>query len=94
MKTRTEFWLRSLLGIAAVVALAIVLLKQSSVARLRAEQAELSRAGADVARLDNDNGKLQSPLGTSAEAAALREQNKELPQLRNDATQLRRKLDE
>jgi hypothetical protein len=94
MKTRTEFWLRSLSGIAAVVALAIVLLKQSSVARLRAEQAELSHAGTEAASLENDNGKLQSSSGTSAEAAALREQNKDLPKLRNEARQLRRKLDE
>jgi len=94
MNARSEFWLRSILGVGAAVALAMVLFKQSTVARLREEQAGLAGSGDEVSRLTHENSELQAAHGGGDESAKLREGNRDLPKLRNEARQLRRKLDE
>jgi len=94
MKTPLAFWLRSLLGVGAVVAVAVVLFRQSTVARLREEQTALAGDGGEVSRLTRENDEMRLLHGGGEEAAKLREANRDLPKLRNEARQLRRKLDE
>lgn len=94
MSARTQFWFRSLLGVGAVVALAVVLFRQSSIARLQDERTVLAADQDEAARLAKENGDLQAMRGDSDEVVRLREENKDLPRLRNEVRQLRRRLDE
>ncbi len=94
MKTPLAFWLRSLLGVGVVVAVAVVLFKQSTVARLREEQVGLKGDGANMTQATQENTESPKLQRQDDEAARLREANKDLPRLRNEARQLRRKMEE
>jgi hypothetical protein len=72
----------------------VALLEHHAIARLRAEHETLTGEAAEARRLAAENGKLEQFQAAAAEAQKLREENKDLPALRNEVSQLRREVGE
>ena len=89
--------MKTMLKMAAALVLLVMIggavTLQSAIKDARTEQQELSKAGADAgAQAEGKDGSL--PAGANDEVLRLREANKDLPKLRNEVRQLRRRADE
>jgi len=90
MKTSTHFIVRGSLLLLLAGGIAVVAMKQSAIATLRAEHQTLLNDSQQAQQLAKENAGISSLQPDAAEAEKLRVENQDLPRLRNEVGQLRK----
>jgi hypothetical protein len=90
MKTTTQSIVRGLLLLLLAGGIAVIAMKQSAIATLRAQHQMLLNDSQESQQLAKENGEISSLQQEADEAEKLRAENQDLPRLRNEVGQLRR----
>jgi hypothetical protein len=90
MKTTKQFIVRGSLLLLLAGGIAVVAMKQSAIATLRAEHQSLLNDSQEAQQLAKENAEISSLQPDAAEAEKLRAENQDLPRLRNEVGQLRK----
>lgn len=94
MNSNIKFFVRILAVLLAIGSVAMVAVRQSELADLRAEQLTLLKDSQEADRLAIENREIDKLRADNEEVKKLRVENNDLPKLRNEVRKLRKQLDE